>query len=462
MKMNYKKNYEFLITVYITNFNYGEYIEKSVESVLNQTIKNFELIIIDDGSTDRSLEILKKYENNKDITFIKQNNKGLNVTNNIALRISKGKYIIRLDADDWLEKNALEILSNHMEKYNDIGLVFADYYKVNNNGQIIEEIRRHDFEEVTLLDQPAHGACTLIRSSCLKSIGGYDESFRCQDGFDLWIRFIQNYKVSNINKALFYYRQHNKNLTKQENKILTTRANILNKATSKKDKRLKVLAVISVRGAKYDRSCLSFKKLNNKYLIDWTIDSAVSSKKIDEIIIDTPDKEIFNYVNDKNIPNLFSKIRDKNLANLNTSILYSIKNSVIEMEQKLNCTYDAIFQLTIESPFRNQEHLDCAVNIMHFFETDIVIGAREENDTLYQHSGHGLEPVKDSLELRLEREDLFREVGSMRLIKRNLIDKMPLKKDLKIGHVILDEKASIRISSKLTWDIVNFLSKKDI
>ena len=85
--MNYKKNYEFLITVYITNFNYGEYIEKSIESVLNQTIKNFELIIIDDGSTDRSLEILKKYENNKDIKFIKQKNKGLNVTNNIALRI---------------------------------------------------------------------------------------------------------------------------------------------------------------------------------------------------------------------------------------------------------------------------------------------------------------------------------------------------------------------------------------
>ena len=112
--MNYKKNYEFLITVYITNFNYGEYIEKSIESVLNQTIKNFELIIIDDGSTDRSLEILKKYENNKDIKFIKQKNKGLNVTNNIALRISKGKYIIRLDADDWLEKKALELLSNHL------------------------------------------------------------------------------------------------------------------------------------------------------------------------------------------------------------------------------------------------------------------------------------------------------------------------------------------------------------
>ena len=69
---------------------------------------------------------------------------------------------------------------------------------------------------------------------------------------------------------------------------------------------------------------------------------------------------------------------------------------------------------------------------------------------------------KRFIRIKTKREDLFREVGSMRLIKKNLIDKMPLKKNLKIGHVILDEKASIRISSKLTWDIVNFLSKKDI
>ena len=93
-----------LISVYITNYNYGKYLEQSIKSVLNQTTKDFELIIIDDGSTDNSLEIIKKFENKPQIKFIKQKNKGLNVSNNIALKLSKGKYIIRLDADDWLEK----------------------------------------------------------------------------------------------------------------------------------------------------------------------------------------------------------------------------------------------------------------------------------------------------------------------------------------------------------------------
>ena len=60
---------------------------------------------------------------------------------------------------------------------------------------------------------------------------------------------------------------------------------------------------------------------------------------------------------------------------------------------------------------------------MNVFETDVVIGVREENDNFYQHSGHGLKLIKESTELRLEREDLFREVGSMRLIKRKILKK---------------------------------------
>ena len=65
-----------------------------------------------------------------------------------------------------------------------------------------------------MLDLPAHGACTMFKTSVLKKIGGYDESFSCQDGYDIWLKIINNYQISNINNPLFFYRQHSLSLTK--------------------------------------------------------------------------------------------------------------------------------------------------------------------------------------------------------------------------------------------------------
>ena len=193
-----------LITVYITNHNYGRYIKKAIDSVLNQTFKELELIIVDDGSTDNSKEIINRYKDNKKITSIFQKNKGLNVSNNIALRIAKGKYIMRLDADDWLDTHALEILYKSIEKNKKIGLVFPDYYEVDVQGKIINLVRRHDFKKVTLRDQAAHGACTLIRKEFLEKIGGYNASFSCQDGYDLWIKFIENLSLNGPRWLIVY------------------------------------------------------------------------------------------------------------------------------------------------------------------------------------------------------------------------------------------------------------------
>ncbi len=149
-----------LVSVYITNHNYEEFVDTAVQSVLDQTLQDFELIIIDDGSTDGSRELIAGYEQPGRITTILQHNRGLNVTNNIALHTARGKYIIRLDADDYLDSNALAVLSDVLERRPEVSLAFPDYYLVDREGNVLELVRRHDFDEVTLLDQPAHGAVT--------------------------------------------------------------------------------------------------------------------------------------------------------------------------------------------------------------------------------------------------------------------------------------------------------------
>ena len=196
------------VTVYIPTHNYGKYIGKAVESVLRQTMIDWELIIIDDGSIDNTNKILAQYKTHPKIKIIEQENKGLNTTNNIALRLANGKYIIRLDADDYFDENILLVLSNVLDTKPQVGLVYPDYYHINQKDQVIEIIRRKKIgEEVDLLDLPAHGACTMIRKQCLLDLKGYEEEFSCQDGYDLWLKFIKRYKPYNVNIPLFYYRQ---------------------------------------------------------------------------------------------------------------------------------------------------------------------------------------------------------------------------------------------------------------
>ena len=239
-----------LVTIYIVNHNYGAYIQKAINSVFNQTYKNIQLLIIDNGSTDNSRELLKKISP-QNASVILQKNKGLIFANNLAIKISKGKFIMRLDADDWLDKTAISTMIKEFNKNSQVGLIFPNYYEVDERGKNPVLVERHNFNKVTLLDQPAHGACTIFRKELMEKVGFYDEEFNCQDGFDIWLKFIKKYKIKNIKKPLFFYRQHNKSLTKNESNILKTRNKILIKNIQ--NKKLKnIYAVIPIRGPNFE------------------------------------------------------------------------------------------------------------------------------------------------------------------------------------------------------------------
>ena len=117
------------ITIYITNCNYGKYLKKAIESAINQTYKKIDLIIVDDASTDISKRILEKYEKYNFIRIIyNKKRKGLIKSSNIAISISKGKFILRLDADDYLHPDALKKMYSKIKKYSNVALIFPDYY----------------------------------------------------------------------------------------------------------------------------------------------------------------------------------------------------------------------------------------------------------------------------------------------------------------------------------------------
>ncbi len=441
-----------LVSVYITNHNYAPYVEQAIQSVLRQTLRDFELIVIDDGSTDDSRAILERYAGHDRVVVIFQHNQGLTVTNNIALRAARGKYVIRLDADDYLDENALQLLAGALERDPALGLVFPDYYLVDADGVVLEHVRRHDFSEVTLLDQPAHGACTMIRRDLLLQLGGYDESFSCHDGYDLWIRLIAHARVQNVNLPLFYYRQHERSLTRDEQRIIDTRSQILAKQADRNGRRLSAAAVIPVRGSHLDPGSLALRRLADRPLIEWTLDAALDAQRISSVLVTSPDEQVLAHVAARYGRRVLCLRRDSRLALPNTHVEETLLHTLEHLGPGSPAP-DALVVLYIESPLREPRYIDNALDVMELFDTDAVISVRPDTGVLYRHAGAGLEPLRQSRRLRLEREELFRECGQIYAVRRtHLVESKQLVSG-RVGHVVIDPRSAVRLQSEWDWQL---------
>lgn len=452
------------ISVYMPNHNYGLYIERAIDSIMNQTIDNWELIIIDDGSTDNSISLIKKYKNNPKIKIIFQENKGLNITNNVAIRLARGDYIVRVDADDYVDENFLLVLSNILDQNPEVGLVYPDYYCVNTKDQIIDTIRRQKIDkEVQLLDLPAHGACTMFRKDVLLNLGSYNEEFSCQDGYDIWIRFIEKYKPYNVNIPLFYYRQHNASLTRNEHKILDTRRDI-NKLFVNKNGGIKgkVYAFIPVLMSSIYHQNRPFVKLAGKPLIWYTLNQAQKTDYFDGIILSTEDKEVINYSKEHfpKIKAILRKTDDKSLESDFPSIILDALDRL-----KINdlSDQDSFCIMGISTPLREAKHIEHAINAMEIFKVDTILSIQEEFAPFYKHDKFGLKPINSISEgePRLERDAIFKGNGSIVLTRFGNIKKGFLH-GKKIGHITMLPEESIKLNSNYEYWLAEKLIEKKL
>ena len=436
------------VTVYITNYNYGHYIEKAINSVLNQSYKDIEIFIIDDGSTDNSTEVIEKFASFSNIKIIYQKNKGLIVTNNIALRLAQGEYIMRLDADDYLDTNAIKLMVYELENDPSLGLVFPNYFIVDENENIINIRVRIPSEMNNVKDNPAHGACTLIRTKYLRTIGGYDESFTCQDGYFLWINFFSKFRTKNIETPLFYYRRHSNNLTNNSELILKTRSKIISKFVSKNDYKIgNTLAIIPVRGPKFNLNSVALEKINNNdTLLDLKIKEILKSELISKIVVTSPDNEIIEFLESRSYDNVIVLEREPKLARLNSGLVDTVNHVLKNIDQS---KFKAFVTFSVHFPFLNVLHIDNAIKSMYLFDTDSVISVRTTNDRYFTSSKNGLKPIINQNNFtKLEREDIYKYSGGMIVTKLDFYKRGYNFFGGKNGHVIVDENSSLEINSK--------------
>ncbi len=456
------------VTVYIPAHNYGRYIEKAIRSVLKQTMTDWELIIVDDGSTDNTMDIIREFNNDSRIRIIEQENKGLNVTNNIALRLATGKYIMRLDADDYLDENALLVLSNILETKLEIGLVYPDYYHIDEDGEIIEIVRRKKVEEeVELLDLPAHGACTMIRKECLMEIGGYIEDYSCQDGYELWLRIIQHYKPYNVNIPLFYYRQHPKSLTEDNEKVLNTRRKIKRDFVERNNacKLPKILGIIPVVSRSIYPQCGPFVELAGRPLIWYTLNELKYIKNLDRVVLFSDDEKVLEYAG--RFSDLLAMKRPIELAKTTTRIQDIVCQLLDTLKSTSNYEPEAVCILYITTPLRRARHIDKAVDTFTIFDVDSVISIQEELSYCYFHRNYGLTPIsKSSRQLRIERDAIYKENGAVFIGRADDIRKGHLLGE-RVGHITMLPEESVKINSTFDlwlagkilreWNVNNFI-----
>jgi glycosyltransferase involved in cell wall biosynthesis len=424
------------ISIYITSYNYGRYLEKCINSILSQTMKNYEIIIIDDGSKDNSKEIIERYRQYFS-EVIYQKNLGLIKSSNIAINKAQGKYIVRLDADDYLSPNALEILSNEIRNNSDVVLVFPNYYLIDSEENVISKYVRHNFDtDVSLYDQPAHGACTMISTEFLRNIGGYDEEYTRQDGYYLWLKAVTSGKrVTNVKEALFYYRQHESNLTKNELHLFQTRCSIKKKYYIE---RKHTICIIPYRTVSQTDVRLILEPIGNTNILSTTIDAALNTETIDSIYFSTPHIELIEYATDK------YGDRINCIHRLEGNLYRSYKSSIMEviLEQS-EAQYVVI--LEPEYPFMKSNYIDESVYTLDIFKTDYVDSVILDNNTFYYHDGNSMRPLRRNSNIRHEREDLYRRVGGISTYKSEVYGKS--QNNLTASHILVDTLSSVKVQN---------------
>lgn len=202
------------ISVIMSVFNGSKFLDASIQSVLDQTFKEFEFIIIDDGSTDDSLKIIRSFESiDSRIKVISKSNEGLAKSLNIAIGIARGDYIARMDADDISYKNRFKTQYEFMQENKSVDLCGCSIDIINEQGNVTaEKIQMLDFHEILkkrFFQSPILHITFFGKKSFFEENNGYREEFKYAQDYDLVMRGIDaGAKVCNINHKLVQYRDY--------------------------------------------------------------------------------------------------------------------------------------------------------------------------------------------------------------------------------------------------------------
>lgn len=222
-----------LISIMMPTYNNGKYIAQAIESIYAQNYSNIEIIVVDDGSTDNTKEILKQY---KDIKYFYMEHKGISAARNTALENSKGEYIAFLDSDDYWLPNKLSVQMQYFREHPDSQIVFTRYENIFEKEEL-KQNKRAMHEKAIEDSFQQYLPSTVLKKELFDKYGNFDEKFSgIEDAEFIYRISMKGINVKHYINEVFYIRRiHGNNITLQQNRtvksIITAilRKGVLNK-----------------------------------------------------------------------------------------------------------------------------------------------------------------------------------------------------------------------------------------
>ena len=197
-------------TIIITNYNKGKFLSRCIRSCIKQSVNFYEIIVVNDASTDNSREIIEGF-GNKVVPIYLKKNVGVAEASNIGIKKALGSFIIRVDADDYINENTLLFMSEILLANLDIGFVYSDHFVVNDREEKINRVQLNTIDKLY-----RHGAGIMFRKSNLEAIGLYNTDFINAEDHDLLTRYLKNFDGYYLKLPLYRYREVKNSLSKQD------------------------------------------------------------------------------------------------------------------------------------------------------------------------------------------------------------------------------------------------------
>ncbi len=200
--------------------NGEKYLNRAIESVLGQSFSDFEFVIINDGSTDKTEEVIKSYHDQRIVYLRNDQNLGLAKSFNIGIRVARGQFIARMDADDISITDRFEKQLYFLEKHKDVDIIGSSVILINKDGRRLKKIKRPtnhiEIKWQSLFSTPLFHPTVMARSEVLKE-NLFDESYHNSEDYELWSRllFTTDTRFANISEPLLLYRTFSNSFTQK-------------------------------------------------------------------------------------------------------------------------------------------------------------------------------------------------------------------------------------------------------